>query len=62
MSKAGSLIQLHSHTNLEILEFLSDVNDNLYLPNKKLTGFPGFKFRNVQGTCNFSGNRFTDFS
>ena len=39
-----------------------DVNDNLYLPNKKLTGFPGFKFRNVQGTCNFSGNRFTDFS
>ena len=39
-----------------------DVNDNLYLPNKKLTGFPGFKFRYVQGTCNFSGNRFTDFS
>ena len=30
MAKAGSLIQLHSHTNLEILEFLSDVNDNLY--------------------------------
>lgn len=30
MAKTGSLIQLHSHTNLEILEFLSDVDDNLY--------------------------------
>ncbi len=30
MAKSGSLIQLHSHTNLEILEFLSDVDDNLY--------------------------------
>lgn len=39
-----------------------DVLDNLYLPNKKLSGFPGFKFRYVQGSCNFSGNRFTDFS
>ena len=30
MSDTGSLIQLHSHTNLELLEFLSDDNGNLY--------------------------------
>ena len=39
-----------------------DVQDHLFLPNKKLTGFPGFKFRYVEGNCNLSGNRFTDFS
>lgn len=30
MSKSGSLIQLHSHTNLELLELLSDVDNKLY--------------------------------
>jgi hypothetical protein len=39
-----------------------DVHDHLYLPNKNLSGFPGFKFRNVDGNCNFSGNKFTDFT
>lgn len=38
-----------------------DVHENLHLPNKNISSFPGFRFGIVDGNCNFSGNRFTDF-
>lgn len=41
---------------------LVDVDNHLILPNLKLEKFPGFRFNNVRGNCNFSNNRFTDFS
>ena len=41
---------------------LVDVEGNLYLSNKNLSDIRLFKFDKVTGTCNMSGNEFTDFS
>ena len=36
MANTGSLIQLHTHSNLELLELLSDVDGNLYYDGKPI--------------------------
>lgn len=40
-----------------------DVNNHLFLPNKKLNRFDGlFHFGTVEGNCNFTGNNLTNWS
>lgn len=45
-------------------DFVVDVNDHLFLPNKHLNSFTQqlFRFGTVKGNCNFAGNNLQDWS